>query len=102
MWENVSTFLEKVVGLLTSQRTAVTVVGVIVIVVLMQNALAVLVGIEGWTQPDEVALEAQIAAALGTVATALIAIKQIVDLIKGLVGSIETAPPSLRSDWKDR
>ncbi len=102
MWESVAVFLEKAIGLLTSQRTITTAIGVIVIVVVAQQAFALIGGFEPWQDVDEAGLEQQIATVLGAIATVLIALQKIVDLVKTLVISVETAPPSLKSDWKNR
>jgi len=100
--EQVKTALEKLVALLTSQRTVTTLVGVVLMLVMLSNAVGVLAGWEQIPLPDEAALQARIAEITGTLALFLTALGGVLGLVFNLQRTIHRDPPTLKRDWATR
>lgn len=94
--------LEKIAALIGSQRFLTTILGVIVVVVLLQNAVAAMLGLVAWDMPDEATLTAQLAEVLGVLITFVTAIMGVLQLLTKLQESIISDPPHFGPTWKVR
>jgi len=103
--EQIFVFVEKLLGVITSQRFAVTAAGLFVAIVLMINViLPVFVpDFGGVDVPEADALAAQIAAAIAQAAVAITFFIGLFRALAQLVKSFEQQPPSLnREAWELR
>ena len=102
--EAVLTIVEKVLGLITSQRFITTVAGLVVGALVLFNMIMPMfqpdfteVGV-----PSESELVAQISAYISQAAVAVTFLIGLFRAIAGMVSSIETHPPTLAQTWADR
>jgi len=97
--EAIFVFIEKLLGVLTSQRFAVTAAGLVVAIILMVNVILPLFVADfgGVDVPEANALAAQIAAAVGQAAVAITFFIGLFRAIAQLVASFQQEPPSLNA-----
>lgn len=90
--------LEKLLSLVTSQRAVTAGIGVLLVVALAGQVLAVINGEDEPPLPTDQQLEALVVQALANFATFLSAAIAIIGLLRKLIGSITESPPNLRRD----
>ncbi len=103
--EQIFVFVEKLLGILTSQRFITTLAGLLVAGVVMFNLVMPLFtdGFDGLDVPDEEALAANIAAFLSQAAVAITFFIGVFRALGQLVDSFQSEPPSLKREaWEAR
>jgi hypothetical protein len=99
---SLTVLLEKIAALVGSQRFLTTLIGVLMIAALVQNAVAAMLGLEAWELPDEAVMTAQLAEVIGVIVTFITAIVGVLQLMKNLQTSVIDDPPHLSATWKIR
>lgn len=97
-------FIEKLVGLLTSQRVIMSLATIVVATIVILNVAMPLINpdFSEWDVPDVDALAAQIQTVFAQVAVLLGWLVSVVSVLFKLIGSIEKEPPALDTAWTQR